>query len=71
MPTFLSLAALALLLSEGGCASRLLVQPRSFEPKDLGYIYFVEQEGQSASRLKRCELLPDNSVKCAVQFDLK
>ncbi|HEY3820455.1 MAG TPA: hypothetical protein VGL81_24990 [Polyangiaceae bacterium] len=64
--------ALALLLSTGGCEpTRALVQPRSVEPKELGYIYFIEQEAQKDSRLKRCEILPDNSVKCAVEFDLK
>jgi hypothetical protein len=72
MRAFRSPAALALLLSTGGCEpGRSLVQPRSFEPKELGYIYFVEQEPQGESRLKRCEILPDNSVKCAVEFDLK
>ena len=65
-------ATLALFFSMSGCTpTRLLIQPQSFEPRELGYIYFVEQEAQKDSRLERCEIQPDNTVKCAVQFDLK
>ncbi|HYJ07656.1 MAG TPA: hypothetical protein VEX18_01570 [Polyangiaceae bacterium] len=64
-----TLAGLGLL---AGCAPpRVLVQPASAEAKELNYIYFVEQEQNKDSRLKRCEITADNSTKCAVQFDLK
>lgn len=66
------LLALATLSSLAGCAPpRVLVQARSAEAKELNYIYFVEQEQNKDSRLKRCEVSADNSAKCAVQFDLK
>ena len=66
------LVALIGLAIGAGCAPpRVLVQPRSAEAKELNYIYFVEQEQNKDSRLKRCEINADNTAKCAVQFDLK
>lgn len=66
------LIALAGLGMVAGCAPpRVLVQPSSAEAKEFNYIYFVEQEQNKDSRLKRCEIAADNSAKCAVQFDLK
>ena len=55
----------------GGCSQRVLLQPVSADAKEVNYIYFVEQENGQASRLKRCEILPDNQAVCTVQFDLK
>jgi hypothetical protein len=62
--------AFAILALASGCGPRVLVQPSSFEPKRVNYIYFVEQQPGKDSRLYRCEILPDNRVDCAVQFDL-
>jgi hypothetical protein len=67
----LSVAVFALLGGAAGCASRVLVLPRSAEPKELGYIYFIEHEKNLVSRIKRCEIQPDNSAVCVTQFELK
>jgi hypothetical protein len=63
-------ARVAVALALGGCGPRIIVQPSSAEAKHLNYVYFVEQEAGKDSRLKRCEILPDNRVDCAVEFDL-
>lgn len=63
--TAIRLVPALLLLS--GCSQRVLVQGRTHD----SHIYFVEQENGRDSRLKRCEIRPDNQAVCAVQFDLK
>ena len=55
-----------------GCAPpRELIKPDSTAAKEIPYIYFVEQEQKTDSRLQRCEINADNTAKCAVMFDLK
>lgn len=68
----LAFLMLAVATAAVGCAPpRELIQPASAEAKEFNYIYFVEQEQKKDSRLKRCEINPDNTAKCAVMFDLK
>jgi hypothetical protein len=71
MKTIAFVACVAVGLLAGCAPPRVLVQPSSAEAKELNYIYFVEQEQNKDSRLKRCQLNEDNTAKCEVQFDLK
>ena len=69
--SFLLIAATTVLGAVGCQQPRDLIQPRSATAQELSYIYFVGQEQKTDSRLKRCEINPDNTTKCVVQFDLK
>lgn len=54
-----------------GCAKRQIIRPAASEPNYLNYIYFVEQESGRDSRLKRCDIAPDNRVSCETEYALK
>ena len=62
---------LLLLASASGCVQRELLWPTYMEPQQQEHIYFVEQEAQTSSRIKKCDVAQDNTVKCAVQYDLE
>ena len=68
---WLGMAGLLLLTGATGCTYRALVWPTHMDAEPQEHIYFVEQETDKDSRIKKCDILKDNSVKCAVQFDLE
>lgn len=53
-----------------GCTQRVMVQPR-YVSEQTEYVYFVEQVDGRDSRIKKCDIAPDTSARCSVQFDLK
>lgn len=70
-PLVALLGATSVLLATSACGQRTFVQPRSAEPHELGYIYLVEHGEVLGSKFKRCEIQPDNSLKCSVHFKTK
>jgi type IV pilus biogenesis protein CpaD/CtpE len=62
----------ALLVSVSGCATqRVLIWPTHMDNDKQEHIYFVEQEQAADSRIKKCDIHPDNRVTCSVQYDLQ
>ncbi len=57
----------ALLISVPGCGFRHLAQARYERGAEREYVYFVENDG-SDSRLKKCDIQPDNVVLCSTQY---
>lgn len=64
------IVGLLLLACAAGCTHRSLVWPTHMQSEVQEHIYFVEQEMDKDSRIKKCDIFEDNSVKCTVQFDL-
>jgi hypothetical protein len=58
------------LLFATACAQRALIQPSYVHAENIEFVYMVEQEDQKDSRIKKCDILPDNSVNCTTEFDL-
>jgi hypothetical protein len=67
---FLVLVVGAMVLNLAGCAGRSIQMPIRAAGPQRDYIYFVEDDGAHDSRIKKCDILPDNSVRCTIQHDL-
>jgi len=60
------------LLAAAGCVpNRVFLQPTYVRSGDIEFVYMIEQEQQKDSRIKKCDIQPDNSVVCTTQYDLK
>jgi len=80
MRILLITTTLALLVMSAGCAKRVLLAPHAmptdtrdgFKPPPTSgdYVYFVEQEEEKDSRIKKCDIRPDNTVACTTQYDM-
>ena len=58
------------LLFAAACTQRALIQPSYVNAENIEFVYMIEQEDQKDSRIKKCDILPDNSVNCTTEFDL-
>ena len=63
-------AALLLAVASAGCTRRVIVQPH-YVSNQTEYVYFVEQVNMRDSRIKKCDIAPDNTAHCTTQYDLK
>lgn len=59
------------LLATSARGRRTFVRPRSAEPRELGYIYLVEDGEVVGPTFKRCEIQPDNPLKCSAHLQTK
>ena len=62
---------LGLLIGIPGCGARALVQPQYESGERREYVYFVENVLGSDSRIKKCDIQPDNAVYCTTQHQLE
>ena len=80
MRMLLITTTLVLLGMSGGCANRVLLAPApmpvdtrdGFKPPPTSgdYVYFIEQEEEMDSRIKKCDIRPNNTVSCTTQYDM-
>lgn len=61
----------ALLLGACGQPPVVLMQPTSVTEDGSEYVYFIEQEQNKSSRIKRCSLGKDNKASCSVEYEPK